>query len=101
MQQTLFATETAWERKFREFHAKNPQVYVALVRFAREAKARGRNKIGIELLINRVRWELFMNTRDDHSDFKINNNYKAYYARLIMEREPDMKTMFNTRELRS
>lgn len=89
--------ETEMRRNFREFHAKNPQVYKALVRLARQAKERGKNKIGVELLVNVARWEMWLRTEDDHSDFKINSNYKPFYARLIMEQEPDLGGIFETR----
>jgi hypothetical protein len=93
----LLESETT--RHFREFHAKNPKVYAAMVRLARQAKGRGRTKVGIELLANVVRWEMWMNTTDPNSDFKLNSNYKPFYARLIMQQEPDLVGFFDTRNM--
>lgn len=97
----LFTSETEADRRFREFHEKNPQVYQQLVKHARTAKARGKPKISIELLVNVVRWYTFLHTDDPNSEFKINNNYKSRYARMIMEQEPDLSSIFNLREMKS
>lgn len=87
-----WAEETAFDR----FHADNPRVYEVLVRLAREWVARtGRHKLGIATLYERTRWEIALATSDP--DFKLNNNFRAYYARLIMLREPDLAGLFDLR----
>ena len=84
--------ETAFDR----FHADNPKVYETLVRLAREWVGRtGRHKLGIATLFERARWEIALATTD--ADFKLNNSYRAYYARLIMRREPDLSGLFDLR----
>jgi hypothetical protein len=101
MQQSMdFGIETETTRKFREFHAKNPQVYKTLVRLAREAKAKGKSKISIELLINRMRWEMWINADDpNQKEFKFSNDYKPFYARLIMEDNPELAGIFNIKTM--
>jgi hypothetical protein len=91
--------ETALDRAFAEFHAANPRVYATLVRLARQAKARGRERCGIKMLWEVARWEIYLATSDP--DFKLNNNFHSRYARLVMEREPDLAGFFETRGLRS
>ncbi|CAB4180862.1 hypothetical protein UFOVP1056_1 [uncultured Caudovirales phage] len=44
-----------------------------------------------------LRWETAMSTTGD--DFKLNNNYRSRYARLIMATCPDLTDVFDTREL--
>jgi len=83
------------KKKFEEFHRENPWVYESMVRLARQAKAAGKTKIGLRLLLEVCRWERILSTTDE--DFKINNNYAPYYARLIMSQCPDLKGMFNVR----
>lgn len=100
-QATLFDQETEADKKFAEFHGKNPQVYTTLVKLAREWKARRHNKLSIELLVNVFRWNMYMQTNDPNSDFKINNNYKSRYARKIMLENADLEGIFNIRELKS
>ena len=51
------------------------------------------------MLFEVLRWDHLMRT--NAQDFKLNNNYTAYYARLIMETETDLRGIFQTRELRA
>ncbi|AII28198.1 hypothetical protein VC74_gp72 [Mycobacterium phage Sparky] len=82
--------------RFEQFHAANPVVYVTLVRLAREwVRRTGRRKLGIKTLYERARWEIALATNDP--DYKLNNNYTAFYARLIMARCPDLHDMFDLR----
>lgn len=82
---------------FEKFHADNPQVYKLLAQFARQVKASGRTQYGIENLFARLRWHVEIETTGDQ--FKLNNNMRSRYARLIMEQEPDLKGFFTTRKL--
>jgi hypothetical protein len=83
--------------RFERFHARNPRVYQTLVRLAREWVARfGGHKLGIANLYERARWEIALATSDP--DYKLNNSYTPYYARLIMLQEPDLDGLFNLRE---
>lgn len=84
---------------FIDFHRANPHVYDALVRLAKQAAAAGRTKVGMKMLFEVLRWEQFLVTSDP--DFKLNNNYTARYARLIMEQEPELAGIFEVRSLRS
>lgn len=85
-----------WQQRAAEFHLKNPQVYEALVGYARQMREAGHERVGIELLWNRMRWDWMLET-DHGDDFKLNQNFKAWYARRIMEREPDLAGIFETR----
>lgn len=89
-----------WQARALEFHVANPHVYEALVRYARQARAAGVDRIGIELLWNRMRWDWMLETDHAH-DYKLNQNYKAWYARRIMEHEPDLAGIFETRRRRA
>jgi hypothetical protein len=89
-----------WQSRALEFHVANPHVYEALVRYARQARAAGVDRIGIELLWNRMRWDWMLETEHAH-DYKLNQNYKAWYARRIMELESDLAGIFETRSRRA
>lgn len=83
-------------QEFEEFHASNPRVYEVLVRLAREwVAATGRGKLGIKALYERARWEIAVQT--NNPDYKLNNNFTAFYARLIMAQEPDLSELFHMR----
>lgn len=87
------------QERFLEFHKAHPEVYAAVVRFARDARERGRRRFGIKMIWERARWYL---TIEHHSDdYKLNNNYHSRYARLVMTQEPDLADFFATRELRT
>ena len=87
------------EATFLDFHAANPWVYDALVSLARDLKHRGRHHQGIGMLFEVLRWQWYRTTIDPSSDFKLNNNYRSRYARLIMAREADLADVFETRVL--
>ena len=87
------------EAAFWTFHAKNPKVYELFDRFTRYAIGRGRKNFSVSIIVERIRWETTIETTD--GDFKINNNYRAYYARLWMRDNPLYAGFFRTRELRA
>ena len=83
-------------RRFEEFHAANPDVYRLLVRLASQwVSQTGQRKLGMKALFERARWEIALSTNDP--DFKLNNTYTAYYARLIMAQEPHLANLFDLR----
>lgn len=84
------------ELQFREFHQDNPEVYYRLRQLARAWKNNISDKVGIATIYEQLRWQLAMEKRAD--GYKLNNNYAALYARLLMENEPDLRGLFNLRE---
>lgn len=91
-------TRTIAER-FWEFHRANPWVYDALVKLTRDWLALGHERIGIGMLFEVLRWERGQTTVGD--EFKLNNTYRSRYVRLIIRREPDLASAFETRELKA
>ena len=89
------------QERFEAFHHAHPEVYRQLVLFARQAKASGRAQYGIGALFERVRWHFYIEQRLGDEAWKLNNNYRSRYARLIMQQEPDLRGFFNLRELRA
>lgn len=87
--------------KFLQFHEANPQVFQMLEMLAAKLVARGRKKIGIGLLTEVLRWEYYMVTDDPNSEWKLNNNLRAYYARLLVEKHPEWESVFELRQQRS
>jgi len=71
-------------------------VYRTLVRLAREwVNQTGQHRLGIKTLYERARWEIAITTNSP--DYQLNNNFTAYYARLIQKQEPDLDGMFQLR----
>lgn len=83
---------------FERFHADNPEIYRKLVDLAMGAKANGHKGMGISLLWERLRWHFTVEVKDGEN-FKLNNNYRSRYARLIMRQEPSLAGFFKTRAL--
>ena len=82
---------------FWNFHTNHPEVYEGLVRLAYQAD---RDRLGIKMLFEVLRWEwIIRGLPDDAEEFKLNNNYTSRYARLIMESEPGLEGVFETRRL--
>lgn len=96
---TATAVSDQLERQFREFHQANPHVFDRLRQMAHAARRRGHRRIGMKMLFEVIRWEHMLKTEDPHG-FKLNNNYTAFYARLLMQRDPTLDGMFETRGTR-
>lgn len=87
---------TAQER-FEAFHRANPAVYDALERMTAELVAAGRTRVGIGMLFEVLRWQHQLRTAG--GDFKLNNNFRSRYARLLMDRHPEWNDVFELRRL--
>jgi hypothetical protein len=72
----------------------NPAVFAIFERFALELAAEGR-RFGIGLLTERVRWEVAFVYR--RHDWKINNSHRAYIARALIRRHPQLAELVETR----
>ena len=81
---------------FWEFHRENPHVYDRLQSMALDIKSKGQRKIGMAMLFEVLRWEFLMSTVSDEQ-FKLNNNYKAYYSRLLESSNAALEGMFTKR----
>jgi len=90
---------TTIQSRFEQFHKLNPWVYKTLCTLARTMLVKGHQKIGVKMIWEVLRWHYYQQTVDVNRDFKLNNNYHAHYARLIMAQEPDLKGIFETRKL--
>ena len=90
---------TLADSKFQKFHKENPRVFDELVKLTKQAHTRGRKKIGIGMLFEVIRWNMLIHTTDP--EFKMNNNYRSRYARLIMDTYPEFEGIFDVRELKS
>jgi len=86
--------ETWWE-----WHKENPHVYELFERFSLQAIGSGRKNFSHWLIMNRIRWETAITTTGD--EFKIRNDFIAYYARLFMALHPEYDGFFRIREMKA
>lgn len=81
-------------QRFEAFHALNPRVYDALRGMALGMKRRGMRRYSIKALWEVLRFQAIATYGDA---FKLNNSFTSAYARLLMEREPELEGFFETR----
>jgi hypothetical protein len=81
--------------RFLRFHRENTHVYRLFEGFTREMVGALGKPIAMMLVLQRTRWEYIIDTTGD--DFRLNNNYAPFYARLLMYRCPDLIGAFNLR----
>jgi hypothetical protein len=82
---------------FAKFHAENPEVMERLVAMARKYREAGISR-GIGYFFEVMRHERIMASRDAQG-FKLNNNFRSRYARLIERKCPDLVGFFRKRRL--
>lgn len=85
------------EGRFKVYHEENPHIYDLFQRFAGEALGRGYKNYSANAIFERIRWYVNVETVGDQ--FKINNSYRPYYARKLMEDDPNFKDFFRIRKL--
>lgn len=91
--------EATLQENFERFHSANPHVYEELARIARRWKVAGHKKGHIDMFFWVLRYEEGLKTTD--TEYKLNNNHRSRYSRLLMEQERDLKDFFEIRELQN
>ena len=91
----LVCPATRIEKQFALFHRTNPQVYRELERRARELADKGVPHFGVSLLYEAMRYSALAT---EGKDFKLNNNHRALYARLLIYRRPELAGRIELRE---
>lgn len=85
------------QAEFDRWHANNPAIWEYFQRFSFDALRSGHKRISHWLIINRIRWEVFLITTG--SDYKISNNMIAFYARLWRKTYPEHAMLFNIKRM--
>jgi hypothetical protein len=81
--------------RFRAFHEKNPQVYDRLRQMALALKAAGHRRWGMRNLWEKLRYDLAVQTTA--TNFRLNDHFPPFYARLLMKQCPELKGFFEIR----
>ena len=87
--------QTRLEKKFINYHQKNPEVWREFKRYAFEAIEAGRIQYSAKLIMEKIRWDSKLEVQKV-SAFKIPNEVTAYYARLFHKSFPVYKGFFKT-----
>lgn len=87
------------DRKFLTYHEANPHVFEKIVNYSFQLRTAGRKHYGIAAIIERIRWDYAVSTTTDDKGFKISNDFRSRYARLIEQKYPELKGFFRTKSL--
>lgn len=88
------------QRDFEVFHRAHPEVFRLFSRFANQMLTARFKHGSAALIFERIRWETGVVMMDTES-VKLNNNYRALYARLWEKNNPDHKGFFLKRKRRA
>jgi hypothetical protein len=80
---------------FERYDRDNPIIWAAFKKYARQMAER-HTKLSAQLICERIRWEMIVETQS-HDKFKLNNNFVAYYARKFEQKYPVYAGWFETR----
>lgn len=83
--------------RFEAFHSFNPHVYAVMADLSRQWLATGKTRLGVKALFEGARWELGLRTVTADGEYKLSNDFTAYYARLLMFLEADLAGLFDLR----
>ncbi len=79
------------------FNKKHPDVWRLFCKFTFDLTHRGYKNYSVNAIFERIRWEKDAGG-DGVTSFKLNNNYRAFYARAFMRKYPEHDGFFRTRE---
>ena len=88
------------QAEFDRYHQENPKVYEAFKRLTFQLINAGRENFSASAVVERIRWGVSIGEYGP-DDFKINNNYRAFYARLFHVEHPQHDGFFRTRKQKS
>ncbi len=74
--------------RFSLFHQANPHVYTAIERKARALLLGGRGRMGIAEIVEELRYDYRVQSERGQEDWKINNSFRAFYARMLVDNDP-------------
>lgn len=83
------------QQKFTEFDNRNPEIWQMFCEFSFQLINLGFQRYSADAILHRVRWETAV--RGVRDQYKINNNYSAFYARKFRETHPRYAAFFEMR----
>ena len=79
------------------YHEQHPEVWQMFEEFTFQMINRGFKNYSVNAIFERIRWEKDAGG-DGENQFKIGNNYRAFYARRFMKKYPLHDGFFRTRK---
>jgi len=84
-------------KKFEKYHKENRAVFLGFTRLAIKMKSAGHSKYSHVTIIEALRWSIDIK---GGKPFKINNDFKALYARLMIHYWPHFEGFFSLRKMK-
>lgn len=84
---------------FEAYDEAHPEVRDLFRRYTLQAIRAGRTHYSANAIFERIRWHYEVDRGED--DWKLNNNFRALYARQFMRDHPQYEGFFRTRTRRS
>ncbi|MEW1700372.1 hypothetical protein [Streptomyces sp. NPDC091278] len=88
------------QERFETFHELNPWVLAELETLTNRCVEQQWSRVGIAMLFEQLRWRYGEATRGN-DQFRLNNDFRSRYVRLLVERHPEWIPLFSTRVLRA
>lgn len=97
------------QEAFELYDSANPSVYEHFKKLAFELIRAGKKKISFKLILNRIRWDVYVQTEEptlfnqkgEKVKFKINDAYSSRYARKFVSDFPEHENIVELRNLRA
>ncbi|MCX5206706.1 hypothetical protein OG897_35545 [Streptomyces sp. NBC_00237] len=87
------------QERFEAFHQLNPWILGKLEALTADCVKSGLKRVGIGMLFEVLRWQYGRATSGD--PWRLNNDYRSRYVRLLLELHPEWSALFETRGLRA
>lgn len=100
-QEAEMVDPTTIEGRFLAFHQAHPEVYEELRDLALALAAEGWTHFGVSTCWEVLRYRTMLGAKPEEDRFKLNDNYKSRYARLLADQVPALREVFELRALRS
>lgn len=85
------------QERFEAFHQLNPWILRHLEALTADCVERGLKRIGIGMLFEVLRWQYGRATHGE--PWKLNNDFRSRYVRLLLELHPEWSSLFETRKI--
>jgi hypothetical protein len=80
--------------KFLAFHAEHPDVFEQFQRLTFQMVEHGRHHYSAEAICHALRWFADLSSSPEADEFKLNNNFAAFYGRLFCVTHPQHREFF-------
>ncbi|QDU67679.1 hypothetical protein [Engelhardtia mirabilis] len=87
------------EERFRAFDAANPSLRAELLRRARALRDRGVTRFGVKAIWEAIRYDASVSVYGAGT-YRLNNSFTALYGRLLVELDPSLEGVIETRRRR-